>query len=349
MGPTVAVVIPAYNCADYLPGALDSVLAQEHPADEIIVVDDGSSDATPQLLAGYGNAVTVLRQTQGGVSRARNAGVERTRADVIAFLDADDRWQPDRLRLGVQCLREHPDVGLVFSDFDVIDAEGHCLRSRGIVREYGVFTRHGLTPRTLFDAGNCRPLPGHRGGDRSELDACAGDAYKALFLGNFIITSSVMVRREAWRACGPFNQERRTQEDYEFFLAVARRYPLAYIDAALIDRRRRPGQLTSPSQSRAIAENVLGVLEAETSVAGPRLGPQIVNRRLSEARHVLALTLVSGGEPARARAVLAAAPAPTRASRMLWLWSFIPARFAGLLRRLLRAPRRLLARSQASR
>src|SRR5712672_3062654 len=93
--PAVSVVIPAYNYAHYLPQAIDSVLSQTHSALEVIVVDDGSTDATPQVCTQYSDPrVRSIRQPNAGLSAARNTGIREARFPCVAFLDADDRWQP---------------------------------------------------------------------------------------------------------------------------------------------------------------------------------------------------------------------------------------------------------------
>jgi glycosyltransferase involved in cell wall biosynthesis len=96
-GSRVSVAIPSYNCARYLPEAIQSVLAQTHPAHEIIVVDDGSTDDTPRVLQRYRERVFTVRQSNLGASSARNTAIERATGDWIAFLDADDVWKPDKL------------------------------------------------------------------------------------------------------------------------------------------------------------------------------------------------------------------------------------------------------------
>ncbi|MCU0839480.1 MAG: glycosyltransferase, partial [Rhodospirillales bacterium] len=97
MRVTVAVVIPTYNRAHCVSEAIESVLAQTVPADEVIVVDDGSTDTTPEVLAGFGDRIIVIRQPNRGVSAARNAGIARATSEWITFLDSDDVWYPNRV------------------------------------------------------------------------------------------------------------------------------------------------------------------------------------------------------------------------------------------------------------
>jgi len=110
----IAVVIPAYNAARYIAEAIESVLAQTLPPAEIIVVDDGSTDATAEVAGGF-PGVMVLRQAHRGVSAARNAAVEASRAPFIAFLDADDIWLPRKLEVQWEFGGHHPAPGVVMA------------------------------------------------------------------------------------------------------------------------------------------------------------------------------------------------------------------------------------------
>jgi len=108
--PTVSVVIPTYNAARYVEAAVDSVLGQTFRDVEVLVVDDGSTDETEPVLAGYGNAIRYLRQENGGVSAARNRGIQESKGRYVAFLDADDMWFPEKLARQIAALessRQH--------------------------------------------------------------------------------------------------------------------------------------------------------------------------------------------------------------------------------------------------
>ena len=106
----ISAVIPAYNSAKFISRAIESVLTQSRGADEIIVVDDGSTDETVDKVGGFGGKVRLIRQPNAGASAARNAGIQAACGDWIAFLDADDQWLPDRLRLGAELLERNPDL-----------------------------------------------------------------------------------------------------------------------------------------------------------------------------------------------------------------------------------------------
>ena len=113
--PSVSVVICAYNYERFVAESVDSALAQEYPADrlEIIVVDDGSTDATPDILARYADRVRVVRQRNAGLIAATTRGIEESTGDLVALLDADDAWRPDKLRRQAALLQARPEVGLV--------------------------------------------------------------------------------------------------------------------------------------------------------------------------------------------------------------------------------------------
>ena len=106
----ISVVIPAYNAARTVGRAIDSVLAQTRAADEIIVVDDGSTDGTAEVVGGYGEKVQLIVQDNAGVSVARNRGIEAATGEWIAFLDSDDEWLPEKLEYQADHLARHPDL-----------------------------------------------------------------------------------------------------------------------------------------------------------------------------------------------------------------------------------------------
>jgi len=124
--PLISVVIPNYNYGRYLPQAIDSALAQSYPHLEVIVVDDGSTDDSAAVQRQYGERVRWLQQRHQGVSAARNWGIQESRGEVVAFLDADDIWHPAKLERQAALLR-NPAVGLVYCGVQYITAAGQPL------------------------------------------------------------------------------------------------------------------------------------------------------------------------------------------------------------------------------
>jgi glycosyltransferase involved in cell wall biosynthesis len=128
---SVSVVIPAYRAAGVIGRALDSVFAQTRQAEQVVVVDDGSPDDLDAALRPYAGRVTLLRKANGGASSARNHGIEQSSGDVVAFLDADDYWEPRKLARQLEVMRLHPEVGLVGSRYFKRDPGGECEPSHG--------------------------------------------------------------------------------------------------------------------------------------------------------------------------------------------------------------------------
>ncbi len=115
--PVVSVIIPAYRAAHTISRPVDSLLAQTRLADEILVIDDGSPDDLEAALIRYGDRVRLIRKSNGGAASARNLGIDRARGELIAFLDADDYWEPWKLERQLEILRIHPEVTLVAGRF----------------------------------------------------------------------------------------------------------------------------------------------------------------------------------------------------------------------------------------
>lgn len=126
--PLVSVIIPSYNCATYLPEAIDSVLAQTYSNFEILVIDDGSTDQTAELLQAYSNqhdAITAIHQQNQGVAVARNHGIQQAKGEWVAFLDADDILLPDKLAAQLAVAAAHPAAGIIHSGWQRVDSQGN--------------------------------------------------------------------------------------------------------------------------------------------------------------------------------------------------------------------------------
>ena len=109
--------MPAYNCEDYIAESIESVLAQDYENLELLVVDDGSTDSTPDVIRSFGSAVTLVQRNNGGAAAARNYGMEIARGEYVSFLDADDIWHQQKLSTQFAYIESRPDVGIVFSDY----------------------------------------------------------------------------------------------------------------------------------------------------------------------------------------------------------------------------------------
>lgn len=126
--PAFSVIIPVHNGADTIGEAISSVKAQTYPAFELIVVDDGSTDATSEVVTGHGDSVRYIYQHNAGVSAARNAGVAVSKGDWLAFLDADDWYYPDRLRWHAEWIQRDSTLDFLTGNFDYRQPDGKVIR-----------------------------------------------------------------------------------------------------------------------------------------------------------------------------------------------------------------------------
>lgn len=212
--PLVSVIIPAFNAARFLPRALASVAAQTYPADRIetIVIDDGSTDDTLALARTFDEHVPglqVFSQPNQGVSAARNLAIAVSAGKLIAFLDADDRWLPDKLAAQVEVYQADPTVGLVHCGFEFVDQNGAALPD---------------WPR------------------RSRLDH--GDVLLEFLCDFFLITSAVVVPRAVLDRVGGFDESLKVGEDNELFLRIVSAFQVGCAPRPLLERTVRPDSLS---------------------------------------------------------------------------------------------------------
>lgn len=125
--PLVTVVIPCFNYEHFVADAVRSALEQDWPALEVIAVDDGSTDGTPEVLAGFGDAIRVIRRENGGLNAATDTGVAAAGGEFITFLDADDTWAQGRIRALAEPLLAHPEAGISYGDMTVVDVDGKVV------------------------------------------------------------------------------------------------------------------------------------------------------------------------------------------------------------------------------
>jgi hypothetical protein len=207
--PLVSVIVPAYNAIDYIATAVDSVLAQTFRDFELIVVDDGSSDGTASRLGPYEGALHCVRQANGGVSSARNHGIRKSRGRLVAFLDADDVWLPEKLDMQLRALRDQPSCRACYTAATVGDA---TLRPIAELR----CPDGEVTVRNLLLRGNIVP----------------GSA------------SSVLCERDQLVEAGGFDPSLSLCADWDMWLRLAALTRFAAVPNPLIVYRRTPGSMS---------------------------------------------------------------------------------------------------------
>jgi glycosyltransferase involved in cell wall biosynthesis len=208
--PTVAVVITTYNHAVFLADAIESCLAQTVAPDEIIVVDDGSTDDPAAVAAAYPQ-VAFIRQENQGVSAARNAGMEAASSERVIFLDADDRLCPNAVGAGHAAFAGAPDAGFVYGAWQWIDVDG---------RDIGSLNYTPIGPHPHLDFLRRNPVGMH---------------------------AAVMYDRHRLQSCGGFDVTLRRSEDFDAFLRVTQRYPVASYGDKVAEYRRHGSNTSNNS------------------------------------------------------------------------------------------------------
>lgn len=233
---TVSVILPTYNRQVWVCNAIDSVLAQRRQPDEIVVIDDGSTDNTAEVLKSYGSAIRVISQPNRGVAAARNAGLLKAHGEWLAFIDSDDEWHPRYLETQVRALAQAPEAVLSVTDAHLV---GHdhpqktYFELNGIHYRWGMFqSRH--IPQSDTMAFLIRHLPWQLG--------------------------AVLVRRDTCMRAGLFDETLPLSEDVEWLARVARHGAMVLTDQALLEVYRRHGtpdglsdpQVLTPLQARSL-------------------------------------------------------------------------------------------------
>lgn len=195
---SISVVIPAYNSAASIGRAIDSVLAQTLLADEILVVDDGSTDATAEIVRTYGHKVRLLVQPNAGAAAARNTGIAAAAGDWIAFLDADDEWLPQRLAVQTDILKRHPELVWVSGNYITCSCSEH-RQSPYIVPQKALVRLQDSRVLSDFCASYAEGLSGH--------------------------TDTMLIRRDVLVEAGLFDPTLIKAEDIDLWWKIAHRHP----------------------------------------------------------------------------------------------------------------------------
>lgn len=215
-----SVIIPAYNCADYISEAIDSVLAQTYTDYEIIVVDDGSTDSTTEILNNYSGQIKIHKQSNAGVSVARNAGAQLADGEYLAFLDSDDIWLENKLQKQSE---------KISSGFEI------CYSNK-----YN-FGEIGDLPQIQTDVFH---MP-------------EGFIYEHLLLGNVVTTSSVVMNKKTFESLGGFDTNLTHCEDWDLWLKAAEKFHFGVDLEPLLKYRVLGGSLSRRHQAMISARNIV--------------------------------------------------------------------------------------------
>ncbi len=237
----VSVVIPTFNRAGLVCESVESVLAALEPGDEVIVVDDGSTDNTERVMSKFGRPVRYLKTSNRGAGAARNAGVRAASHELIAFNDSDDVWLPNHLRLQRQVLFARPDVLFCFSNFGGITPEQeHVHDSLGFWREEFGLSR-GCPWDQLIGPGIPFSTLGELPADQPDFSVHIGDIYPTELDFNYISVITLLARRSVAGKALHFPEDLGWGEDWECMARLSRAGLAAYLNCETAEQRVHSG------------------------------------------------------------------------------------------------------------
>lgn len=218
--PLVSAVIPVYNGSNYLREAIDSVLNQTYPNIEIIVIDDGSTDDTWDIIQSYGDKVRGFHKENGGVSSALNLGIHNMKGDWFAWLSHDDLWKPDKIAVEVECLEKHPNAMVCYSGWERIDDECNVIET----------------------------IPG--------IWLPKGKDIRRLLVRSYMSGITMLINKECFKDIGMFDLSLRCVQDTKINYLLAKSYDLCYVQEILASERIHVNQTGKRIHSRCAKENV---------------------------------------------------------------------------------------------
>ena len=305
--PLVSVVVPTYNRAHLIGRTIASALAQTHDAIELVIVDDGSTDGTGELIArewGRDGRVRYFHKTNGGPASARNAGFAQARGEYVALLDSDDLWEPWKLALQIRCMERYPQLGMTWTDMAMIDERGEVVDPaylRHMYHAYRWFTDEQLFPESRPLREIAPDLVGIVGAAHLRM----GRIFSQMIMGNLVHTSTVVLRRERLARGRGFDESLRySGEDFDFHLRTCREGPVGLLDLPAIRYQQgMADRLTAKKYKVHMAENLLRTLEPVIAHdrAEIHLPARMIRRKLAEAHAWVADEHLDLGDAAIAR------------------------------------------------
>ncbi len=337
----VSVVIPTFNRGYCLARTLDSVLAQTHAELEILLVDDGSTDETAELVhQRYGGEPRVhyVAQANAGVAAARNHGIRLARGDFLALLDSDDVWQPWKLELQLRCLQQFPELGMVWTDMEAIDPNGRVFNHayiRSMYSTYALFPQDQLFPRSV----PLRSVAPSMAAVVGTASLRMGMIFSQMIMGNLVHTSTVLIRRERLEKVEAFNETLRySGEDYDFHLRTCRHGPVGFLDLPTIRYQRgMPDRLTRSEYRIHTATNFLRTITPfiESARSEIQLPRRMIEGALADAHEWIGELQFEANDMAAARSHLFGSIRPRWWQRRAWelfVCCYLPVALRGWLR-----------------
>jgi len=291
----ISVVIPLHNKVRYIKRALDSVLAQTCQGFEVIVVNDGSTDGSEKVVQQYGDArIRLVSQENAGEGSARNRGIAEARADLIAFLDADDEWLPSHLVTVLRLRSKHPECGAYATAFAVMTERG-------------------------------RRMPALTGVPAPPFEGVLPNYFHTVIGDHAVCSSGVAVPRETFNTCGLFPDGEPRRGDLDMWCRVALRYPIAFsTQVGAVYHKEAHGRMS-------LGGPILGepkvVRTLEEALAGGRFPDGVTRADLLEYRNIQLITraqnVLRHGYRREARELLRKAASTQEHSGVLGRWTFM--------------------------
>ena len=278
---TVSIILPTYNRAGYIRDAIESVLKQTYGNFKLMIVDDGSTDNTEQVVAPYlsDKRVRYMKQPNSGAAAARNYGLTVREGDFVAFIDSDDIWEPEKLGIQVSIMAALPEVALVCSDFSSITKSGSVEESH--IRSYfSVFDDYNLNYPDIFSNSLKDKIDGLAHGE----EVYWGNIYETMIFGNLVLTSTCLIRSSVMDHVGVFDLRYTTLEDYDLFLKISKIFPIALVGKPLIRYRYSDNQLSGEGHFGALCVNLIEIFNK--NIASIRDTAFFNNNRFKLRRHL---------------------------------------------------------------
>lgn len=302
----VSVIIPVYNGAAFVTRAIESVLNQDYDAIECVVVDDGSTDNTKDIVSTFDDRIVYVYQPNSGLPSARNCGIRNSTGRYIALLDCDDRFKPGKISRQIEVLEQNREVVLVHGNAEVVDDKDELIPGSPWEKKKG-----WRPPYT--------------------------DATKSLFSGNFVIAGTAVFRRAALECAGLFDETLDCCEDYEYWLRLSLCGKFEYVGKKLLTYVWHGNNMSADRRKMAkgkleARERFLRCRPKAVELLGEEWCNDIVCRRARE----LGYSLWASGDGASARQIYKYGSAIVGRSPELhrfWLKSFVPKQLKNILKR----------------
>lgn len=235
-----SVIIPTFNSAQYIVETLTSLLQQNDADYEIILVDDGSTDDTKDVLAPYlsDRVRYIYQDNSGGPAKPRNVGIANASGEFIFFFDSDDIALPGKMKASVELLDRYPDAGMLFTNFNLANEAGVITEQRYLDKYH---TLNNLLTNRIDEHG---------------FLLSAADCFAGLIKANFVGTPGVVIRKSVFEKVGLFDQTMKNLDDRDMWMRVAKEYPVIYLDTPYFNYRNNPSSISKKRMQEQAYERI---------------------------------------------------------------------------------------------